>query len=219
MPLLSCVVSLKTRIVRILFSCMLPQTDNCCPTRVYRHLQCMSLLIDVSGVLRRHYTIESFYDRKLWFLLWCLSLSLSLNSCFFTVYFRYILECDILWMYLFLPYCVRKWHNKTVQSINQSLKYGRRIDSGGAHISQNDFVRTPVATWSFREILDQACYQLWIETQFIKLHLGYICRHDPCSARYKQWATEALMILNAWPIYIHLLHATLMYEIIFTSFK
>ena len=36
----------------------------------------------------------------------------------FTVYFRYILECDILWMYLFLPYCVRKWHNKTVQSIN-----------------------------------------------------------------------------------------------------
>ena len=78
----------------------------------------MSLLIDVSGVLRKHYTIESFYDRKLWFLLWCLSLFLSLNSCFFTVYFRYILECDILWMYLFLPYCVRKWHNKTVQSIN-----------------------------------------------------------------------------------------------------
>ena len=115
-----CVVSLKTRIVRILFSCMLPQTDNC-PTTVYRHLQCMSLLIDVSGVLRGHYTIESFYDRKLWFLLWGLSLFLSLNSCFFIVYFRYILECDILWMYLFLPYCVRKWHNKTVQSINQSM--------------------------------------------------------------------------------------------------
>ena len=112
-----CVVSLKTRIVRILFSCMLPQTDNC-PTTVYRHLQCMSLLIDVSGVLRGHYTIGSFYDRKLWFLLWGLSLFLSLNSCFFIVYFRYILECDILWMYLFLPYCVRKWHNKTVQSIN-----------------------------------------------------------------------------------------------------
>ena len=91
-----CVVSLKTRIVRILFSCMLPQTDNCCPTTVYRHLQCMSLLIDVSGVLRRHYMIEPFYDRKLWFLLWCLSLLLSLNSCFFIVYFRYILECDIL---------------------------------------------------------------------------------------------------------------------------
>ena len=122
MPLLSCVVSLKTRIVRILFSCMLPQTDNCCPTTVYRHLQCMSLWIDVSGVLRRHYTIESFYDRKLWFLLWCLSLFLSLNSCFFIVYFRYILECDILWMYLFLPYCVRKWHNKTVQSIKNLWK-------------------------------------------------------------------------------------------------
>ena len=28
----------------------------------------------------------------------------------------HILECDILWMYLFLPYCIRKWHNKTVQS-------------------------------------------------------------------------------------------------------
>ena len=25
----------------------------------------MSLLIDVSGVLRGHYTIESFYDRKI----------------------------------------------------------------------------------------------------------------------------------------------------------
>ena len=31
--------------------------------------------------------------------------------------FYHILECDILWMYLFLPYCVRKWHYKTVQSI------------------------------------------------------------------------------------------------------
>ena len=35
--------------------------------------------------------------------------------------FDHILECDILWMYLFLPYRVRKWHNKTVQSI--TLKY------------------------------------------------------------------------------------------------
>ena len=24
-------------------------------------------------------------------------------------------------MYLFLPYCVRKWHNKTVQSINNMM--------------------------------------------------------------------------------------------------
>ena len=35
--------------------------------------------------------------------------------------FDNVLECDILWMYLFLPYFVRKWHNKTVQSINQSI--------------------------------------------------------------------------------------------------
>ena len=63
--------------------CMVPQTDNCCPTTVYKHLQCMSLLINVSGVLRGHYTIESFYDWKLWFLLWCLSLFLRLYWCFF----------------------------------------------------------------------------------------------------------------------------------------
>ena len=80
----------------------------------------------INGVLRGHYTIESFYDRKLWFLLWCLTLFLSLNSCFFIVYFRYILECDILWMYLFLPYCVRKWHNKTVQSIYM-IYYKQRV--------------------------------------------------------------------------------------------
>ena len=54
-----CVVLLKTRIVQILFPCTLPQTENCCPTTVYRNLQCTSLLIYVSGELRRHYTIES----------------------------------------------------------------------------------------------------------------------------------------------------------------
>ena len=119
MPLLSLCCFIKKKESSGFFSlACFPKMDHCCTTTVYRHLQCMSLLIDVSGVLRGHYTIESFYDRKLWFLLWCLSLFLSLNLCFFIVYFRYLLECDILWMYLFLPYCVRKWHNKTVQSIN-----------------------------------------------------------------------------------------------------
>ena len=31
--------------------------------------------------------------------------------------FYHILECDILLMYLFLPYRVKKWHNKTFQSL------------------------------------------------------------------------------------------------------
>ena len=82
-----CVVLLKTRIVRILFFCTLPQTDNWCPTIVYRNLQCMSLWINVSGVLREHYTIESFYDWNMWFLLWCLALFLPLYWCFFIAYF------------------------------------------------------------------------------------------------------------------------------------
>ena len=37
-------------------------------------------------------------------------------------FFDHILECDILWMYLFLPCCVRKWHNRTVQSFKQHTK-------------------------------------------------------------------------------------------------
>ena len=112
------VVLLKSRIVRIIFSCTLPHADNCYPTTFYRNLHFMSLLINVSGVLRRHCTVESFYDWNLWFLLWCLYLFLPLYGCFFL--FRvndHILQCDILWMYLFLPYCVRKWHDKTVQSL------------------------------------------------------------------------------------------------------
>ena len=36
-------------------------------------------------------------------------------------------ECDILLMYLFLPYCVRKWHNKPVQSIGNLI---RRVRAG-----------------------------------------------------------------------------------------
>ena len=121
MPLLSlCCFIKKKRIVRILFSCMLPQIDNCCTTTVYRHLQCMSLLIDVSGVLRGHYTIESFYDRKLWFLLWCLSLFLSLNLCFLLCILDIYLNVIFYECICFLPYCVRKWHNKTVQSISKT---------------------------------------------------------------------------------------------------
>ena len=111
------VVLLQTRIVRIIFPCTLLQTDNCCPTTVYRNSQCMWVLINVSGVLRGHYTVDLFYDWNLCFLLWCLSLFLPLNWCFLLCIFDHTLECDILWMYLFLPYCVRKLHNKTVQSI------------------------------------------------------------------------------------------------------
>ena len=92
---LSCypgVVSLKSRIVRILFFCTLPQADNCCPTTFYRNLQCMSLLINVSGALRGYYTIESFYDWNLRFLLWCLSLFLPL-------YWLFFFHCVFLIMY------------------------------------------------------------------------------------------------------------------------
>ena len=48
---------------------------------VYRKLQRMSSLINVSGVLRGHYTIESFYDWNVWFLLWCLLSFLPLYCC------------------------------------------------------------------------------------------------------------------------------------------
>ena len=51
----------------------------------------------------------------------------------------HILECDIFLMYLFLPYCVRKWHNKTVQSINQSTTPLRAFSAQG--------VLAPI-TWS-----------------------------------------------------------------------
>ena len=118
-----CVVSLKTRIVWILFSCMLPQTDNCCPTTVYRHLQCMSLLINVSGVLRGHYTIESFYDWKLWFLLWCLSLFLPLYWCFFYRVFQIIYlnvifyECICFYLTVSESDIIKLFN----QSINQSI--------------------------------------------------------------------------------------------------
>ena len=99
---------------------MLPQTDNCCPTTVYRHLQCMSLLINISGVLRGH-TIESFYAWKLCFLLWCLSLFLPLYWSFISVYVR-----SYTWMWYFINVFVftllcPKWHNETVQSIKSSL--------------------------------------------------------------------------------------------------
>ena len=117
------VVSLKIRIVRILFLCTLPQTDNWCSTTVYRNLQCMSLWINVSSVLREHFTIESFYDWNMWISLWCLSLFLPLYWCFFVVYF---LSCTAVWYFMnvfVLPYCVRKLHYKTVQSTNQYITW------------------------------------------------------------------------------------------------
>ena len=45
----------------------------------------MSLLINISGVLRGHYTIDSLYDWNVWFLLWCLSSFLPLYWCYFIV--------------------------------------------------------------------------------------------------------------------------------------
>ena len=141
MPILSSfmapVAFYKTRIVRILFSCMFPQTDNCCPTIVYRHLQRMSLLIDVSGVLR-----GQLYD---WIIL---RLKIVVFTVVFVIVFTvklmlfllcildHILECDILWMYLFLPYCVRKWHNKTVQSYMATFKRDRTLYQYKCHPHQ-----------------------------------------------------------------------------------
>ena len=106
----------KARIVRLLFSCKLSQADNCCRTTIIQIFAMPVFLISVSGVLHGHYTIDSFYNWNLWLLLWCLSFFLPLY-CLMPFY------C-VFWSYTRVQYfmnvfvCVRKWHNKTVQSIN-----------------------------------------------------------------------------------------------------
>ena len=86
-------------------------------------------------IAARQQSIEICNARRYWSMLVVYCVDIRLKVVFFYCdachcFYRYtdafllcifyrILECDILWMYLFLPYCVRKWHNKTVQPINQ----------------------------------------------------------------------------------------------------
>ena len=77
----------KSRIVRILFFCTLSQAGNFCPTTFYRNLQCLSLLISVSGVLT--WTLYDWTMLRLgfaFFLLWCLSLFLQIYWCIFIMF-------------------------------------------------------------------------------------------------------------------------------------
>ena len=117
-----CVDLLKSRIVRILLSCTLPQADNCCPTAFYKNLQCMSSLINVSGALREHHTIESFLRSKFVVFTVVLVIVFAVILIFFYCVFLIIYWSVIFYeCSCFLPYCVWKCHNKTVQSINKMI--------------------------------------------------------------------------------------------------
>ena len=88
----------KKRIVQILFPCTLPQTENCCPTTVYRNLQCTSLLIYFSGVLHRH-TIEScvFFTVMLVIVF---TVILMLFYCVFFIVYWSVIFYECIWFYL-----------------------------------------------------------------------------------------------------------------------
>ena len=99
--------------------CFAKSRINYCSTTFSRNLQCLSLLSSVSGILSGYYMIESYYNWNLWFLLWCLSLFVPLYWCIFIVFWSY----TGVWQFMnvFGFYRVRKWLNKTVQSINSCL--------------------------------------------------------------------------------------------------
>ena len=53
-------------------------------------------------------------------------------------------------MYLFLPYCVRKWHNKTVQSVNQ-----RNVMVNSSQFQSNDSDIVASANASYQKVSNQ----------------------------------------------------------------
>ena len=72
----------------------------------------MLVVYCVDIIRLNNFTIESCVFTVVHVIVFTVILTLFLLCIFY-----HILECDILSMYLFLTYCVRKWHNKTVQSI------------------------------------------------------------------------------------------------------
>ena len=100
--------------------CYLPAASNAlfkciCTKDVSSHI--ISLQTHFTAY-KKHYKRGNITDLQwnVWFLLWWLSLFYRYTEVFYCVLL--ILHwCDILRMYLFIPDWVRKWHNKTVQSV------------------------------------------------------------------------------------------------------
>ena len=81
------------------------------------NIECMSLLINISGVLRGYYTTESFYDRNLWFLLLVIvfTVILMLFDCVFLIIYWSVIFYECICFYLTVS------ESDTIKLFNQSM--------------------------------------------------------------------------------------------------